>query len=231
MQIKRPILCMLALAALTLFFLVDVSEAFARGPGGGGPGGGRGGGFGRGGRGGPGGARGRAGLGRARGRTHHHRRGPASRGNFYSRSRSRAGMRRPPRSSSYRRPDDQPRPQRPTTQPPTRPSQPLPPSEPPSQEQLENRAELREKRDQRREKQREDRREEWRRRRHREALGTTYSYDYWDDDAYDYWDDDYCEAEVVVDGVTYFQCDGVWYRRAYSGGTVDYVVVEGPRAD
>ena len=29
MPIKRPILCLLALTAMSLFFLVDVSEAFA----------------------------------------------------------------------------------------------------------------------------------------------------------------------------------------------------------
>ncbi|MDJ0857413.1 MAG: hypothetical protein QNI88_19555 [Desulfobacterales bacterium] len=220
MPIKRPTLCMLALTALTFFFLVDVSEAFARGPGGGGRGGGRGGGIGRGG---PGGARGRAGFGRPGGRMHHRRTGPASRGNFHSRPKHRSGTRRPPRSSSYRRPESQRRPSRPTQRPPTRPSQPLPPPEIPSEEQLEKRAEIRDKQARRREERREDHWDHWHHRRHREELGTTYSSDYWDDD--------YCEAEVVVDGVTYFECDGVWYRQAYSGGSVNYVVVEGPRSE
>ena len=38
----------------------------------------------------------------------------------------------------------------------------------------------------------------------------------------------YCEATVVVDNVTYYQCEEVWYKRAYSGGNVTYVVVDGP---
>ena len=65
--------------------------------------------------------------------------------------------------------------------------------------------------------------------------------DYWDYYDYDYrvevdtvyttsdFNDYDCEATVIVDGVTYYGCDGVWYKRAYSGGRVVYVVVEGPR--
>jgi hypothetical protein len=34
-----------------------------------------------------------------------------------------------------------------------------------------------------------------------------------------------------VADVIYYQCDGVWYRRAYSGGSVTYVVVDGPTRD
>jgi gas vesicle protein len=72
----------------------------------------------------------------------------------------------------------------------------------------------------------EDRREEirdehWDHWRQHEDLGTVYT-------EWDFSDED-CEASIVVDGVTYYGCDGVWYRRAYSGGTVTYVVVEGPR--
>ena len=132
-------------------------------------------------------------------------------------------MRRPPQSSSYRRPYNQGPTSRPTPRPTTRPSQPLPPPETPSEEQLEKRAKMDAKQARRREERREDRWDHEHRRRHREELGTTYSSDDWDDD--------YCEAEVVVDGVTYFGCDGVWYRQAYSGGSVNYVVVEGPRSD
>ena len=87
-------------------------------------------------------------------------------------------------------------------------------------DQLEERRETRERR---REEIHDEHRDEYRYRRYREELGTTYSSDYWDDD--------YCEAEVVVDGVTYYECEGNWYRRAYSGGEVTYVVVEGPRSD
>ncbi len=54
-------------------------------------------------------------------------------------------------------------------------------------------------------------------------LGTVYT-------EYDFNDDD-CEASIVVDGITYYSCDGAWYKRAYSGGTVTYVVVERPARD
>ena len=63
----------------------------------------------------------------------------------------------------------------------------------------------------------------WDHRRHRVAVGTVY-------EVSDF-DDEYCEATVVVDRVTYYSCDGVWYRQAYSGGTVNYIVVGGPRSD
>lgn len=33
---------------------------------------------------------------------------------------------------------------------------------------------------------------------------------------------------IVVDGVTYYHCDNYWYTRAYSGGSVTYVIVEAP---
>jgi hypothetical protein len=33
---------------------------------------------------------------------------------------------------------------------------------------------------------------------------------------------------VVVGGVTYNQCGGAWYQRAYRGGSVTYVVVNAP---
>jgi hypothetical protein len=94
----------------------------------------------------------------------------------------------------------------------TRPSQPRPLPEVSPEE----RAEIRERHEDRREEIRDEHREY----RRREELGTTYTSDYFEDD--------YCEAEVVVRGVTYYECDGVWYQRAYSGGTVNYVVVEGP---
>ena len=82
---------------------------------------------------------------------------------------------------------------------------------------------LQEERQERREE-RDEQRERWRENRRREEVGTTYYYG-------DYWGDEYCEASVVVDGITYYQCEGVWYRRAYSGGEVAYVVVEGPRSE
>lgn len=108
---------------------------------------------------------------------------------------------------------------RPSTRPQTRPSQPRPIPEVSQDERADRRAELRERQEDRRK----EMRDEYRDRRRYEELGTTYTSDYWDDD--------YCETEVVVDGVTYFGCDGVWYKRAYSGGSVTYVVVEGPRSD
>lgn len=38
-----------------------------------------------------------------------------------------------------------------------------------------------------------------------------------------------CRSEVIVIGnVTYYRCGTGWYRRAYSGGTVTYIVVEAP---
>jgi len=39
---------------------------------------------------------------------------------------------------------------------------------------------------------------------------------------------DYCEASVAVSGVTYYQCENTWYKRAYSGGDVRYIVVDAP---
>ena len=56
-------------------------------------------------------------------------------------------------------------------------------------------------------------------------------YDYDDrDTVYEEYDFNYedCEASIVRDGITYYSCDGVWYKRAYSGGTVTYVVVDRP---
>jgi len=32
----------------------------------------------------------------------------------------------------------------------------------------------------------------------------------------------------VVGGVTYYDCGGVWYNRVYSGGNVNYLVVDAP---
>ena len=57
-------------------------------------------------------------------------------------------------------------------------------------------------------------------RRHYVEVGTVYTT--WD------FDDDDCEATVSAEDVTYYRCDEVWYKRAYSGGTVTYVVVDGP---
>jgi len=57
-------------------------------------------------------------------------------------------------------------------------------------------------------------------RRHRIAVGTVYV-------ASDF-SSEYCEATVVVDNVTYYQCENIWYKRAYSGGSVAYVVVDRP---
>lgn len=68
------------------------------------------------------------------------------------------------------------------------------------------------------------RREEyWDRWRARENLGTVYT-------ERDFSSEE-CEVSAVVEGVTYYNCDGVWYERAFSGGTVTYVVVERPRRD
>ena len=79
--------------------------------------------------------------------------------------------------------------------------------------------------DRRREAIRREEREEywdhWEDRRYRRAVGTVYT-------TSDFYEDD-CEATLIVDNVTYYSCDGVWYQRAYSGGTVTYVVVDGPR--
>jgi len=35
-------------------------------------------------------------------------------------------------------------------------------------------------------------------------------------------------TSVVVDGITYWSCDGAWYQSSYSGGSVTYVVVDAP---
>ena len=207
MRTKHSRLKVLVFGSLAVFLLTIVAEAMAFGPGGGRGGGPRG------------GPRG----GHHMGRMHHHRMGPASGGSFSSRPTHRSGMRRPMRSTSPMQHANRRTPSRSVAPPPTRPSQPLPPPEVPSEEQLEKRAKMHEKQARRREERREDHWDHYHHRRHREELGTTYTSDYWDDD--------YCEATVVVDGVTYYECDGVWYRQAYSGGEVTYVVVEGPRSD
>ena len=33
---------------------------------------------------------------------------------------------------------------------------------------------------------------------------------------------------VIVNGTTYYNCSGTWYNRAYSGGSVTYIVVNAP---
>jgi hypothetical protein len=35
-------------------------------------------------------------------------------------------------------------------------------------------------------------------------------------------------TSTSVGGVTYYDCGGVWYNRVYSGGSVSYIVVNGP---
>ena len=201
MRITRPVLVGLTTAALTLFLLIVVTEPMARGPGGGRGGGPRG-----------GGPRG----GHRMGGMHHHRMGPASGGSFASRPGPRSHSHRPAmRSSSppyVRRPEARsPRPRQPAAVP------------PPTEEMQEKREYIDKRQAARENNARDEHWDHWRHRRYREELGTTYSSDYFDDDD--------CEAEVVVDGITYYNCDGVWYRRAYSGGTVNYVVVEGPRRE
>ena len=92
-------------------------------------------------------------------------------------------------------------------------------------EELQKKAEERhEERQERREEIRDERRDHYREQLRREEVGTTYYES-------DYFDDDYCEASVVVDGITYYGCEGVWYRRAYAGGSVTYVVVDGPGSE
>ena len=67
------------------------------------------------------------------------------------------------------------------------------------------------------------RNEHWDRWHDHDDLGTVYT---------DYvFSDEDCEASIVVDGITYYSCDGAWYKRAYSGGTVTYVLVERPARD
>jgi hypothetical protein len=53
------------------------------------------------------------------------------------------------------------------------------------------------------------------------VVGTVYTTDDFDPA--------YCEASVVVESTSYYQCDGVWYQRVYDGGSVTYVVVDSPR--
>ena len=84
----------------------------------------------------------------------------------------------------------------------------------------ESHARLREAREDAREKIRNEHWDHWY---DQDDLGTVYT-------EYDFNDDD-CEASIVVDGITYYSCDGAWYKRAYSGGTVTYVVVERPARD
>lgn len=202
MRITRPFKIALTLAALTLFLFTVAAESMARGPGGGRGGGPRGGGP----RGGP-----------RMGGMHHHRMGPASGGSFASRPRS--------HGRSYRRPPMRSSSPRSTVQPKERVSRPHQPAViPPPTEEIQEKHENLDKRNAvRDEKHRDEHWDRWRYRRHREELGTTYTSDYFDDDD--------CEVEVVRDEITYYECDGVWYQRAYSGGTVNYVVVEGPRSN
>ncbi len=200
MRIQRSLPSAVAIAAVAVFFSIIVEEAMARGPGGG-----------------------RGGSHRV-GRMHHHRMGPASRGNLHARPRHQPGMRRPTRAGSTERLRTRGAP-RPTPARPLPPTAAVPPEARPDdrQEIHDQLAERREARERRRENIRDAHRDEYRERRYREELGTTYLSDYWDDDQ--------CEAEVVVDGITYYACGGNWYRRAYSNGEVNYVVVEGPRSD
>lgn len=79
---------------------------------------------------------------------------------------------------------------------------------------------LREARENAREDIRDERWDHWH---DHDNLGTVYT-------EYDFSYDD-CEASIVRDEVTYYSCDGVWYKRAYSGGTVTYVVVDRPASD
>jgi hypothetical protein len=151
-----------------------------------------------------GGGRG-GGRGQSMGRTSYTRVGPASGGSFVSRPTTRYN--RPPVS----RPAVNNRPA--TARPRPRPLPVVPP-----EERQEKREEIREKRQERREEIRDKYWDDWH---HGVAIGTVYTTS--DFDA------GYCEASVIVEGVTYYQCDGVWYKRAYAGGTVTYVVVDGPR--
>ena len=80
-----------------------------------------------------------------------------------------------------------------------------------------------ERREEVREEIRDDHWDYYHHRRHRIVVGTVY-------EASDF-SSDYCEATVVVDNVNYYQCEGTWYKRAYSGGSVTYVVVDGPGRD
>jgi hypothetical protein len=90
----------------------------------------------------------------------------------------------------------------------------------PPEERQERREEIREKRQERREEIRDEYWDDYHYHRHRVAVGTVYTYSDFSPE--------YCEASVVMSGVTYDQCDGVWYKRAYSGGVVTWVVVDGP---
>lgn len=204
MRIKPPVLSTVAVAAAVVLFLVMVAEAMARGPGGGRGGGPRG--------------------GHRVGRVHHNRMGPASGGNFSSRR-----MHRPTtRSGSTYRPHMRgaPRPTPARRLPP--PAAAPPETRPGDRQQMQERIDERhdamlETREHRREKTRDEHWDDYRRRRDRVALGTAFTSADWNGDD--------CEASVVVDGITYYNCDGIWYRQAYAGGEVTYVVVEGPRSD
>ena len=166
---------------------------------------------------------------RGGGRGHHGGRsgftrvGPASGGSFTSRPARRAEMRAAPRPAA---PPIRPSTMRATPRPaapPMRPTQPRPLPANPPEERQERREQIRDKHQERLEDIRDDHWDHWRYRRQYVTVGTVYTTSDFRTDS--------CEATVVVDGVTYFQCDGVWYKRAYAGGTVTYVVVEGPRSD
>ena len=55
------------------------------------------------------------------------------------------------------------------------------------------------------------------------ALGTVYTADEFRDEK--------CSEAVVVEQTRYYDCDGVWHKRAYSGGDVVYMVVEKPQVN
>jgi hypothetical protein len=47
--------------------------------------------------------------------------------------------------------------------------------------------------------------------------------------ASDDFDADSCQVTIAgSDGFTYYDCNDTWYRKAFAGGTVSYVVVDGP---
>ncbi len=213
MQPKRPIWFLMVVVALALFFMLGGVDVMARGGGGGG--GGPGGGGGRGG--GPGGGHSVGVRGGPSGSYRMQRvyDGPAGGGAFSSQPAPKPQS--APAFRSHTRPETGTRPQA-ESQTSTSRQQPAvaaPESATSGQSRRpDNRKEM--------EYQDENYWDQWHYRRHRVALGTIYTEDEFREMR--------CQSPTVVDGVNYYNCEGVWHRRAYSGGRVIYTVVEAPRS-
>lgn len=219
MRIACPILNNVAFATVGLFFLSVATEVLAfpgGGPPPGGPPGGR-----------MGGLHGSPPPGsraHPRKRMRHNRIGPASGGSFTSRPRTRPNT-RSVTTSRTRAPAQTHQPQPQTQVPPqAKPLASVPPEQRQLRREVQEAHEAHEAYDVYREEHREEHWDHWDDRHYRAEYGTVYTEDELTVGN--------CEASVSADeGITYYRCDGVWYERAFSHGTVTYVVVDRPRRD